>query len=206
MLCCLVPLLPLICNYCAWYCAAAGLLGTIAAGCPIIACLLQQQRQQQQQQQTKTGQPLDKQEQDDLCTTLLQLAACHLNLWSILASNTHHSIGSSSSSSTMRSILSTPLLLQTVQPAARLAAELLLWTGIDGRPCWEVPLKVVEQVFCALRIEIRAEAIAEHQAANSSSSSSSGSDRQAARGAAAAAHSLSSTVGTQAPGRPWVQQ
>jgi hypothetical protein len=197
----------------------AGLLATIAAGCPVIERLLQQQQQQQlQQQQQKqnktgkqqanTGQQLDKQEQYDMCTTLLQLAACHLQLWANLAWNTHHSIGSSSSSS-MRSILGSTPLLQTVQPVARLAAELLLWPGVDGEPCWTVPLRAADELCCALYVEINCMTIEEQQAAtrwlSSSSSSSSGSvDAADTGGVAVAAAQLPSSTSTQPPGSPWV--
>jgi hypothetical protein len=155
-------------------CTAAGLLATIAAGCPIITRLLAAQRhnhhQQQQQQQ--------QQQQDQLRTTLLQLAHCHLSLWEVLAYNTSHSIISSGSS--MRSILGSPHLLQTVQPAVCLAAELLLWPSPDSRPCWGALFRTSQELFGALHAELSSSFSQSETACSSSSSSSSS-------GAAAAA-------------------
>jgi hypothetical protein len=165
-------------------CTAAGLLATIAAGCSIIMRLLAAQRQQQQQQQ----QPADQQQQDQLCTTLLQVANCHLRLWALLAHNTHYSITSSGSS--MRSILGSPHMLQTVQPAVCLAAELLLWPGTEGRPCWLAPIVAAQELFRALRAEKGSCSSQQETAPSNSSSSSSGA-------AAAAAHS--DAQGTQQP-------
>jgi hypothetical protein len=95
-------------------------------------------------------------------------------LWVHLASITYYSINSSSTSSSMRSIFSSPPLLQTVQPTACLAAELLLWPGVDGLPCWATPVRVSIELSRALRLEDSSlQAAVDYAAASSSTSSSS---------------------------------
>jgi hypothetical protein len=171
-------------------CAAAGLLATIAAGCPIITRLLAAQRHNQQQQQ--------QQQPDELCSMLLQLANCHLAVWAPLANATHRS----NSSSSARSSLSSAPLLQTVEPVAGLAAELLLWPGVDGAPCWTIPLRAAEVLFCALQLEAHANSLDALAAASGNSSSSGSSSSSSGSHGSQARGSIDEDAAAAA--RPWV--